>query len=223
MGSAASPFEGPVRAVLAVFGVVVGLALTRFLTSSQMIKGHIHVLKNSINARKFIRIRASLFYWSSLMILSSIILRFYIGSTAHLHDTYQVNAALTLKDMVLFLKDLFALIVFGILLVKMALSLNPREFLHWLIWFFRLCILWCLAEIFTRGGFLAKWWLLLNLFQLLFAYAGWILLRRRTRQPRWVLGVLGTLAVLYTLSFIADMRTIVKRPPPAILTVSDGI
>src|SRR2546421_131710 len=105
-------FKDPVTVVIGIFAVVVGAALERFLTARPMDLGQ-NVTKRS---------HRELFYWSALIVLLSLIIRFFVGAAAHLAGMYLKPDALKPWDMYLLFKDMVFLIVFGVFLVKVAIS-----------------------------------------------------------------------------------------------------
>jgi hypothetical protein len=156
-----------VAVALNIFAVVVGVALKQFLTDSPMIKGFTNVTRKQ---------RAQL-YWSALAVLAALILRFFVGGTVHLRSAF-VKKDLQPSDMALFFKDLFFLILFGVLIVKIASSNRPAEFNRWLMRFLAAGIIWCIIEIPIRWHSplrsLAIWWLSANLIQLaVTAFCAW--------------------------------------------------
>jgi hypothetical protein len=185
-----------VTVVLGIFGVVVGVALERFLTESPMVRKY---ERNCPNC--WLR---GLFFWSSLTMLISVILRFFIGATIQLHDAYVSN----LGPMPRFFKDLAFLIVFGVFLVKVGLSKTSIEFTRWLMWFFGCAITWSLIAIVMRTDQdLALLWLILNLIQLgITAVCCWLL----DKKPSWVPYILASLAVCYAILFGFDLEKMSK-------------
>jgi hypothetical protein len=202
-------FSGPVTAVSAVFAVVVGVALERFVTEPPMSDPGPEKPWLDAN-RRWLRV---LFYWSSLTVLASLTLRFLVGSGAHLQQAYvhpyaqvqQVEA-----DLPWFFKDLAFLLFFGVSLVKVALSKNPVDFALWLIRFLGAGLLWSAIEIWRwwpQHDYPGSNWLCINLSQLaLTLLALWPL----KQKPEWSSYVLAALALSYATIFGIDVRLLIE-------------
>jgi hypothetical protein len=209
-----SSLEGPVTAVLRVFDVVVGVALERFLKDFRW------VLLREV--RIFVKARAKanpgahrwshpifeVLYWASLTLLVSLALRFAIGSEVHLKHTYLESPG----PLSLFLKDLVFLVLFGVLLVRAALSKQLSEFMLWLTTFLVVGILWSWIEIATSAQSpFGCWWLLVNSVQLALTVVGWLWVHWK---PGHAPQMLAILAVCYVVIFCFDVKRMIQTSEP---------
>jgi len=192
-------FGDPVTAVVATFGVVVGVALERFLTESEMVGSYEKTCPN-----RWLR---WLFFWSSLTMLASLILRFMMGAAVQLRAEYVENQA----HMPRFIKDEAFLIVFGVLLVKVGLSKEALGFMRSLIWFFVVAVVWSLIAMAsgTDAG-LARFWLEINAIQLVVtAVCRRLLVKKPGFVPQAMF--LCFLAICYLTIFCFDLRMICNK------------
>jgi hypothetical protein len=209
-----SPLEGPVTAVLRVFDVVVGVALERFLKDDRMVDfardqfQTARVKRIGHNARRWDRLIWETLYWASLVVLVSLALRFAIGSEVHMKHTY-VEAKGSVS---LFLKDLGFLVLFGVLLVRAALSPKLADFMLWLTTFLVVGMVWSWVEIVTlaRSPF-GSWWLLINSLQLALTILGWWWVHRKPGHAPYMLAIL---AVCYAAIFCFDVEQLIETSGP---------
>jgi hypothetical protein len=205
------PLEGPVTAVLRIFDVVVGVALERSLKDNQMVFLALRKFTKKMAtgpSRRVHRFYFELLYWSSLVLLVSLALRSAIGSEVHLKHTY-VEAH---GPMSLFLKDLVFLVLFGVLLVRAALSESIARFMLWLTMFLVVGIVWSLIDIaFSGGSPFGCRWLGINAVQLVLTVSGWWWLRRKPgRAPH----TLALLPLCYAAIFCFDVMQMVEASGP---------
>jgi hypothetical protein len=193
-------FADPVRAVLAIFGVVVGVALEFFIRKP--LEGEEKNLPKGL-VRDVV-------YFSAFTALVSLALRFVIGSEIHLNHTYVAHG--TPEDYLKFLRDICFLVLFGALLVKVALSKDLREFTSWLIKFFLACIAWSLIEC-PKTEF-GRWWLGLNLLQLVITLAFGGLMKwfvdKKTNPGPYKAILAALLAAFYFAIFSFDLRKLME-------------
>jgi len=205
-----SSYEGPIIAVLRVFDVVVGIAFERFLKDDRMIHAALrHFVKFRANkgvgpsmlAKKSIY---EILYWASFLLLVTLALRFAIGSEVHLKHSYQDMQGSVGQ----FVKDLAFLVLFGVFLVRAALSAKLTDLLWWLTMFLGTGAIWSLVEILSRPtSWFGCWWLFVNLLQLALTLIVWWSL---CRWPHHASFILVLLAVCFAVLFYVDVKQLIE-------------
>jgi len=205
-----SSLEGPVTAVLRIFDVVVGVALERALKDDGMIRFALRQFRYVRGYRfrrgtKPLHVAYEVIYWSSFLVLVSLALRFAIGSEVQMKHVY---GEATLESTLGFMGDLLFLVLFGVVLVRAALSARLTDFLRWLIMFSLLGIIWSCIELARwPGSPYGCWWLGLNSLQLAFTLPCRWMIRRRPRDARYAL---MALAAVYMTLFAVDVWHLVE-------------
>jgi hypothetical protein len=195
----------PVKIILDLFAVVVGVAIERFLTESSLFTEP-YCTKPWLNGQKrWLRV---LFCWACLTILTSLALRFLVGSEHEMHAAYKSVQGVV--PIYWFFEDLAFLLVFGVFLVKTALSTKPEDFVLWLIRFFVAAIIWSLIDFvhLRMHDPTGIWWFGVNLIQLLLAVA--VFFHSRS-EPKKVPIFFAFLAVCYATLFGADVLILVAN------------
>jgi hypothetical protein len=185
---------GAVIAVLQAFNVIVGVALARFLRDQPL------VVESEYEGE-----RRELLYWSTLIIMVTLAIRFLVGSYVHLHMSYAKPP--TPHDFHLFLKDLFFLFAFGAFLVRTSFSTTCRDFLRWIMIFSITDVVWCWIEIKYRPEPLAWNWMWIGLVQLAITSICWMFLLR-VKQSSRNLGIFAFLVIVFVALFWIDLKQI---------------
>ncbi len=131
------------------FAVFAGVALTHFISESEMVEKYKEKCTSSA-------LQAA-FYWSSVCILSSLALRFLLGSKIHLLTTYGQGSHSGIAG---FLHDAIFLFVFGVFLIKAAWAKHHLEFGNWLVALLAGAVLWASSTrwlIRNDTGFVSFW------------------------------------------------------------------
>jgi hypothetical protein len=117
------PIERCIQVVLATFGALSGFALVTFITTAPP------------NAPNPIQSRPDELNWL-IFALAALLLRYMLGSAVHLYRTYVPPTPLgtpALPDwwtIIFFFKDLFFLVLFGLLAIKITQSVDVPEFIN---------------------------------------------------------------------------------------------
>lgn len=117
------PMERCIQVVLATFGALSGFALVTFITTAP---------PNALNP---IQSRPDELNWL-IFALAALLLRYMLGSAVHLYRTYVPPTPLgtpALPDwwtIIFFFKDLFFLVLFGLLAIKITQSVDVPEFIN---------------------------------------------------------------------------------------------
>lgn len=117
------PIERCIQVVLATFGALSGFALVTFITTAP---------PNALNP---IQSRPDELNWL-IFALAALLLRYMLGSAVHLYRTYVPPTPLgtpALPDwwtIIFFFKDLFFLVLFGLLAIKITQSVDVPEFIN---------------------------------------------------------------------------------------------
>jgi hypothetical protein len=157
------PIERCIEVVLATFGALAGFALVRFITTAPP------------NAPNPLQSQPDELNWL-IFALSALLLRYMLGSAVHLYRTYVPPTPGTpvLPDwwtIIFFFKDLFFLILFGVLAIKITQSVDVPEFINRSAIFILWGLIWGLidfgvrfiqAAITARPMNLANYWLEIN-------------------------------------------------------------
>jgi len=125
-------FEEGVKAVIATFAVFTGIALKDYVTST--IFGDLH--------------------WYAVIILGTLLLRYIIGSATHLTYTYAQKDAPADEPnsaaVILLIKDLGFLVVFGVIAVRMSKASDFPAFLEFARWFLAWGLIWSVTDALVR-------------------------------------------------------------------------
>jgi hypothetical protein len=158
------PIERCIQVVLATFGALSGFALVTFITTAPP------------NAPNPIQSRPDELNWL-IFALAALLLRYMLGSAVHLYRTYVPPTPLgtpALPDwwtIIFFFKDLFFLVLFGLLAIKITQSVDVPEFINRSAIFILWGLIWGLidfglrfiqAAITARPMNLANYWLEIN-------------------------------------------------------------
>jgi hypothetical protein len=131
-----SPYSGFIPIILEVFAVLIAVGLHEFLTHSKMdeaSEGAAH---------------QQLFFWTTFIVLLSLVIRYFFGTHIHLHGSYSAQQGM--KSQLLFLKDLLFTIFLAVLLVQIAESPSFVYFLRRTLLFVSVGALWCFTEVLYR-------------------------------------------------------------------------
>jgi hypothetical protein len=157
------PIERCIEVVLATFGALAGFALVRFITTAPP------------NVPNPLQSQPDELNWL-IFALSALLLRYMLGSAVHLYRTYvpPTPEQPILPDwwtIIFFFKDLFFLILFGLLAIKITQSADVPEFINRSAIFILWGLIWGLidfgvrfiqAAVTARPMNLANYWLEIN-------------------------------------------------------------
>lgn len=157
------PIERCIEVVLATFGALAGFALVRFITTAPP------------NAPNPLQSQPDELNWL-IFALAALLLRYMLGSAVHLYRTYvpPTPGAPALPDwwtIIFFFKDLFFLVLFGLLAIKITQSVDVPEFINRSAIFILWGLIWGLvdfglrfiqAAVTARPMNLANYWLEIN-------------------------------------------------------------
>ena len=160
------PIERCIEVVLATFGALAGFALVRFITTAPP------------NVPNALQSQPDQLNWL-MFALAALLLRYMLGSAVHLYRTYVPLRDATpttpvLPDwwtIIFFFKDLFFLVLFGLLAIKITQSVDVTEFINRSAIFILWGLIWGLidfgvrfiqAAITARPMNLANYWLEIN-------------------------------------------------------------
>ncbi len=188
-------FSGPVHLVVEMFVVVVGVALHSFLVEE---KAWLKPYEN--------RLRVTM-DWACLTILSSLALRFCIGSDAQLRSAY-LRGTYGAWDLAWFNFDLLFLLAYGVFLVKAARSHCLVDFVDWLMRLLGAAVLWNVVEMMrslirscSLTNYIGRPWLYLNASLLVLTFlARWRLKKSTSHAPQ----MMAALAFFYAVAFCLD-------------------
>jgi hypothetical protein len=160
------PIERCIEVVLATFGALAGFALVRFMTTAPP------------NVPNPLQSQPDELNWL-IFALAALLLRYMLGSAVHLYRAYvplrdATSTTPVLPDwwtIVFFFKDLFFLVLFGLLAIKITQSVDVPEFINRSAIFILWGLIWglidfgvrCVQAAFTNIPMnLANYWLEIN-------------------------------------------------------------
>jgi hypothetical protein len=140
------PIERCIEVVLATFGALAGFALVRFITTAPP------------NVPNPLQSQPDQLNWL-MFALAALLLRYMLGSTVHLYRTYVPLRDATpttpvLPDwwtIIFFFKDLFFLVLFGLLAIKITQSVDVTEFINRSAIFILWGLIWGLIDFGVRS------------------------------------------------------------------------
>lgn len=149
----ARDYEASIDVLLRVFAVMIGISLSRFLIA--------YNLPND----KWV-------YWSSFAALTSLLLRYFMGTGNHVKQTYKGDPK---QSPWMFLKDLLFLIIFGYFVIRISLADSLYQFMSHSNYLLASAVLWAFVDIVVRKKKgepieLPLHWLLVNSIALAFTF-----------------------------------------------------
>jgi hypothetical protein len=139
------PIVRCIEVLLATFGALAGFALVRFITTAPP------------NVPNPLQSQPDELNWL-IFALAALLLRYMLGSAVHLYRTYvpardATTATPVLPDwwtIIFFFKDLFFLILFGVLAIKITQSVDVSEFVNRSAIFILWGLIWGLTDFGVR-------------------------------------------------------------------------
>jgi hypothetical protein len=140
-----APVERCIEVVLATFGALAGFALVRFITTAPP------------NVPNPLQSQPDELTWL-FFALAALLLRYMLGSAVHLYRTYvplrdAPSTTPVLPDwwtIIFFFKDLFFLVLFGLLAIKITQSIDVPEFINRSAIFILWGLIWGLIDFGVR-------------------------------------------------------------------------
>lgn len=191
-----SPMAEAAESSLAIFAVLVGLALTEFILAQ---------FRNPIDTAPLVR-------WSLFAALVGLLLRYFIGSAIHIRRTYVYSPPFKQASWFL-LKDLIFLVLFGVYAVAMSQSEHPSEFMTRAIQLLAIAFVWSLLDPISHVGICGKppavsswkYWIWINFAQLVVTLV--ILQLLVSKGKMWGTALLGAIySGLFVLEYVYDLH-----------------